>query len=104
MQTLARRIAIVIALALSGAVVACTQTKLGESPVPYVDDAVVIARVKAAIARDPSLARMQIEVQSTRDTVQLSGYVDTPEMLVRAGEIARQASGVAAVQNDLMVK
>ena len=104
MQTLARRIAIVIALALSVAVVACTQTKLSESPAPYVDDAVITNRVKTAIAQDPLLAAMQIEVQSYRDTVQLSGYVDTPEMLVRAGEIARQVSGVSAVQNDLMVK
>ena len=47
---------------------------------------------------------MQIEVETYKSTVQLSGFVDTPEMIVRAGEIARQVNGVLAVQNNLMVK
>jgi osmotically-inducible protein OsmY len=104
MHRAARRIAIVIALALSVSVVACTRTKTSESTVPLVDDATITSKVQTAILQDPALKAMQIEVQTYKDTVQLSGYVATPEMLVRAGEIARQVSGVLAVQNNLMVK
>ena len=65
----------------------------------------VLVRVQATTETDSASAMtMQIEVQTYKDSVQLSGYVATPEMLVRAGEIARQVSGVLAVQNNLMVK
>lgn len=98
----ARRIA--IALALTVSVVACVQTKTGESTIPYVDDATITTKVETAILQDPALKSMQIEVATDKSIVQLSGFVDTPEMIVRAGEIAREVSGVSAIQNNLMVK
>jgi hyperosmotically inducible protein len=104
MHRAARRIAVVIALALPVSVVACTQTKTSESRVPYVDDATITTKVRTAILQDSLLKVMQIEVETYKSTVQLSGFVDTPEMIVRAGEIARQVNGVLAVQNNLMVK
>ena len=64
----------------------------------------ITTNVKTAIFQDPALKVMPIEVETHKSTVQLSGFVDTPEMIVRAGEIARQVGGVSAVQNDLMVK
>jgi osmotically-inducible protein OsmY len=102
MNGAATRIAIV--LALSVLVVACAQTKTSESTVPQVDDAAITKEVETAILQDPALKAMQIEVETNKSTVQLSGFVDTPELIVRAGEIARHASGVSAVQNNLMVK
>jgi osmotically-inducible protein OsmY len=104
MHRAARRIAVVIALALPVSVVACTQTTTSESRGPYVDDATITSKVEAAISRDSLLKVMRIEVETYKSTVQLSGFVATPEMIVRAGEIARQVSGVSAVQNNLMVK
>jgi osmotically-inducible protein OsmY len=104
MYSAARRIAIAITLALPVAVVACTQTMTRESKGPYVDDAAITTKVKTAILQDPLLKVMQIEVETYKSIVQLSGFVDRPEMIVRAGEIARHVSGVSAVQNNLMVK
>ena len=104
MNGAARRIAITIALALPVSVVACAETKTSDSTDQYVDDAVLTAKVKTAILQDPALKLMQIEVETYKNTVQLSGFVDTPETLVHASEIARQVSGVSAVQNNLMVK
>jgi osmotically-inducible protein OsmY len=98
----ARRIA--VAMALPVMIAACAQTNTSERAGPYVDDAVIVTKVETAILQDPALKMMQIEVESYKDTVQLSGVVDTPEMIVRAGEIARRVSGVLAVQNNLMVK
>lgn len=95
----ARSIAIALTLTLS--IAACTRTKTAAQPV---DDAAVTAKVETAISQDPALKAMEIEVETDEGTVQLSGFVDTPGMIVRAGEIARQVSGVLAVQNNLMVK
>lgn len=102
MNSAAKRIA--IALALTVSVFGCAQTETSGSPGPYVDDAAITTKVETAISQDAALKAMQIEVETNKDTVQLSGFVDTPEMIVRAAEIARQVSGVLAVQNNLMVK
>ena len=102
MKSAAMKIA--IALALTASVDGCARTQTSVSAGPYVDDAAITAKVETAISQDPALKAMQIEVETNKDTVQLSGFVDKPEMIVRAGEIARQVSGVAAVQNNLMVK
>lgn len=95
---------IAIALALTVSIAGCTETKTGASTGPYVDDATITGNVETAISQDPALKAMQIEVETTKSTVQLSGFVDTPGLIVHAGEIARQVRGVAAVQNNLMVK
>jgi osmotically-inducible protein OsmY len=104
MNGAARRIAVAMVLVLPMLVVACAQTKTNESTGQHVDDAAITIDVKTAILQDPALKVMQIEVETHKSTVQLSGFVDTPEMVVRAGAIARQVSGVSAVQNNLMVK
>jgi osmotically-inducible protein OsmY len=102
MISTARKIAIALALTISA--VACAHIEIGDSTDQYVDDTAITAKVETAILHDPTLKVMQIEVETNKSTVQLSGFVDTPEMIVRAGEIARQVSGVLAVQNNLMVK
>jgi osmotically-inducible protein OsmY len=102
MNRAARRIA--IALALPVWVVACAQTKTSESTGQYADDAAITSKVEAAISQDPALKVTQIEVETYKNIVQLSGFVDTPELIVRAGELARKVTGVSAVQNNLMVK
>jgi len=102
MNSAAKRIA--IALALTVSVVACAQTETSDRMGKYGDDAAITAKVEAAILQDPALKVMQIEVETNKSTVQLSGFVSTPDMIVRAGEIAREVRGVSAVQNNLMVK
>ncbi len=102
MSSAAKRAA--IALALTVSVAGCAETTTRDRASQYVDDAAINTKVETAILQDPALKTMQIEVQTSKNTVQLSGFVDAPEMIVRAGEIARQASGGAAVQNNLMVK
>jgi osmotically-inducible protein OsmY len=69
------------------------------------DDAGITARVKTAIARDASIGEaMDVNVNTYRGVVQLSGFVDSPEAIKRAGEIAQGGSGVQSVANALRVK
>jgi osmotically-inducible protein OsmY len=92
-----------MALALPVLVVACAQAKVSGGANPYADDAGITTKVEGAFLQDPTLKTTNIEVVTYKSTVQLSGFVATPEMIVRAGQVARQVSGVSAVQNDLMV-
>jgi hyperosmotically inducible periplasmic protein len=70
----------------------------------YVDDATITTKVKAAMFDDPALKVMQIGVETMQNVVQLSGFVDSPQVKARAGELARSVIGVREVKNDLVVR
>jgi osmotically-inducible protein OsmY len=96
--------AAVLALASALALGACAQTQTSESTGAYIDDSAITGKVKTAILQDPALKVMQIHVETHKNVVQLSGVVDTPQMVGHAGTVASRVSGVASVQNDLIVK
>lgn len=83
---------------------ACTQTTTTESTGAYIDSAAITGKVKAAILQDDDLKVMQIQVATFNNVVQLSGFVDSAQMVSRAGQLARNVAGVTDVQNDLIVK
>ncbi len=82
----------------------CSSTRTHESTGEYVDDSAITAKVKAAILEDPALKTLQISVETYKGVVQLSGFVDSKEMIGRAGEVAGKVSGVREVKNDLIVR
>jgi osmotically-inducible protein OsmY len=83
---------------------ACGPTRTSESTGAYVDDSAITTKVKFAILQDPALKVLQIHVTTYQNVVQLSGFVDTPQMAGHASSVARQVAGVTSVQNDLIVK
>jgi osmotically-inducible protein OsmY len=60
--------------------------------------------VRAKIADDPMVKITDIDVNAFKDTVQLSGFVNTPEEKARAGRIAASIEGVRRVENNITVK
>ncbi|MBK9219561.1 MAG: BON domain-containing protein [Uliginosibacterium sp.] len=86
------------------ATVGCASTATQEGTGEYVDDSVVTAKVKTAIFGEPSLKVGQINVETFKGTVQLSGFVNDPADVRKAAEVARTVKGVASVKNDLRVK
>jgi osmotically-inducible protein OsmY len=82
----------------------CAVTRGQESAGQYVDDKTLTAKVKTALAKDPIVKAMDVNVTTFQREVQLSGYVDNQEQKTRAGEIAQSISGVSTVHNDLVVK
>lgn len=93
-----------IALASMLALTACAATSTSESTGAYVDDAAITTKVKAAILGEPGLKSLQIGVETYKDVVQLSGFVDSVQAKTRAGEVAAGVAGVKSVRNDLVVK
>src|SRR5512138_99494 len=69
-----------------------------------VDDGVVTAKVKAKLVDDPVTKAYQINVETFKGTVQLSGSVDSAEARTRATELAKQVGGVKDVKNSLEVR
>jgi hypothetical protein len=95
---------IFVALALTTSLVACSAISGRETAGEYVDDSALTAKVKSAIYQDPTLKVMQIGVETMQNVVQLSGFVDSTQSKVRAGEVAGDVAGVKDVTNDLVVR
>ncbi|WP_426194810.1 BON domain-containing protein [Massilia sp. DWR3-1-1] len=83
---------------------ACAPIATREGTGEYVDDTVITTKVKAALAADPAVKATEVNVETFRGTVQLSGFVASPEARQRAIEIARDTKGVHSVKNDMAIK
>jgi len=89
------------ALALAGCQASSPKSEtVGE----YADDAIITAKVKTAIFNDPQLKATEINVETYKGVVQLSGFVSSRDAELRATEVARGVSGVKAVNNDMRLK
>ena len=75
-----------------------------ESTGQYVDDSVITTKVKTAIFNESTLKTLQINVKTFKGVVQLSGFVDSPQAVAKAGEVAKNVNNVVSVENDLIVK
>ena len=86
--------------AAPGQPAAAGQQTAGEA----VDDAVVTAKVKARLVDDEVTKAYQINVETFKGTVQLSGSVDSEEARSRATELAKNVGGVKDVKNSLQIR
>ena len=84
--------------------VGCASTGSRESTGEYVDDAAITAKVKAAIFNEPTLKSTEINVETFKGDVQLSGFVAQPADAQKAADVARGIKGVTSVKNDIRVK
>ena len=60
--------------------------------------------MKAAILNEPGLKSAEINVETFKGVVQLSGFVHDKADVGKAGDVARSVKGVKSVKNDLILK
>ena len=82
----------------------CASTSKQEGTGEYVDDTVLTGKVKAEIFNDPSLKSAEINVETFKGVVQLSGFVNSREDINKAIKVARSVKGVVSVKNDMRLK
>lgn len=98
---IAQRLAtLMIAVSLA----ACASTATKEGTGEFIDDTVITAKVKASLINDPTVKASEINVETFKGEVQLSGFVADPADASKAVEIARGVKGVTSVKNDVRVK
>ena len=93
-----------IAALMLTAVVGCVSTTKRESTVQYIDDTVITTNVKAAILNEPTLKVTEINVETYKGEVQLSGFVQSQDNIATAVNLARGVNGVKSVRNGMSVK
>ena len=76
-----------------------TQRTVGEA----VDDVTIGTKLKAALAADPQLSALKINVDTTQGNVRLKGEVKTFALRKKAEELARSIKGVKSVDNQLII-
>ncbi len=84
--------------------IGCASTAKKEGTGEYVDDTVITAKVKALIFDDDSLKSGEINVETFKGIVQLSGFVSSPDDIGRAVALARSVKGVKKVDQAMRVK
>lgn len=84
--------------------IGCGASTNKESTGEYFDDSVITSKVKTAIFAEETLKVAEINVETFKGVVQLSGFVNSREDINKAVTVARQVKGVTSVKNDMRVK
>ena len=82
----------------------CAGTAKKESTGEYVDDTAITATVKKDIFDEPTLKSAEINVETFKGVVQLSGFVANSANIAKATTVAQNVTGVKSVKNDMRVK
>jgi osmotically-inducible protein OsmY len=85
-------------------VVGCADTTKHESVGEYVGDSAITTSVKAAFALNPNLKATEINVETYKGVVQLSGFVAQASDIPAATSVASGVRGVKSVKNDMRLK
>ncbi len=101
---IARSVSSVLSSMLVVALVACAPTEKRASAGEFIDDTLITSKVKAALMADPDLKATEINVDTFKGTVQLSGFVAQPDHIPRAVDMVRRINGVKSVKNDMAIK
>lgn len=103
-MTMFKRFSAFLIAALMVSALGCASKSEPQSPGAYMGDSWITTKVKTAILNEPSLKVMQINVETYKGVVQLSGFVDSAASQAKAVEIARSVEGVTSVKNDMRLR
>jgi osmotically-inducible protein OsmY len=103
MSQLKRLSAVLLALAFA-TVLGCAGTATKESTGEYFDDTWITTKVKAALLEDPVVKSAEVNVETFKGTVQLSGFVSSSAAMEQAVKLTRSVKGVTSVKNDMRIK
>ncbi|MBK7593183.1 MAG: BON domain-containing protein [Betaproteobacteria bacterium] len=104
MTTTARRLMSLVGILFMATALGCASTAKQEGTGEYLDDTVITGKVKAAILNEPTLKSAEINVETFKGVVQLSGFVSSPAAQNTAVAVTRKVEGVKSVKNDTRLK
>lgn len=104
MPNITRKLASLAGVLLMATALGCASTAKQEGTGEYVDDTVITGKVKTAIFNEPTLKSAEINVETFKGVVQLSGFVTSHANQTTAVALARNVGGVKSVKNDMRQK
>jgi osmotically-inducible protein OsmY len=103
-MTMLKRFSGFFIVALMVSALGCASTSQRASTGEYIDDSWITTKVKTQIFNEPTLKVTQINVETYKNVVQLSGFVDSTASMNKAVAIARSVEGVSSVKNDMRLR
>ena len=85
-------------------VLGCAGSPSKESTGEYFDDSWITTKVKAVLIDDSVVKATEVNVETFKGNVQLSGFVASNEAMNQAVKLAEDIQGVKSVKNDMRVK
>lgn len=104
MINITRKMTAIAGALLMATALGCASTATREGTGEYMDDTVITTKVKAAIFNEPTLKSAEINVETFKGVVQLSGFVSSAAAESKAVAVARDVGGVKSVKNDMRLK
>jgi osmotically-inducible protein OsmY len=103
-MTQLKRLSTFILMLVLASFLGCASTRTQEGTGEYFDDTAITGKVKAAVLNEPTLKSAEINVETFKGVVQLSGFVSSQADINKAVEVARGVAGVKSVKNDMKLK
>ena len=82
----------------------CAGSATKESTGEFVTDSWITTKVKATLVEDPLVKAREVNVETFKGVVQLSGFVSSRAAMDQAVRITRGIKGVTSVRNDMRIK
>ena len=82
----------------------CVSTTTQESTGEYFSDTWITTKVKTMLAKDAVVKATEVNVETFKGEVQLTGFVTSAAAMDQAVVIARNIEGVKSVKNGMQVK
>ena len=77
--------------------------KAADATASKMSDATITAEVNTALAKDPNLSALKIDVDTANGRVVLHGKAPDPAARDRATQLAQNVKGVVSVDNQLVI-
>jgi osmotically-inducible protein OsmY len=103
-MNIVNRFTTILAALAMAVTLGCASTAKTEGTGEYVDDSVITTKVKAAMIEEKGLKSGEINVETFKGIVQLSGFVSSADAASKAVTLASAVKGVKSVKNDMRIK
>lgn len=104
MNRIPKFLSVAILAATLVSAVGCASSNKQEGTGEYIDDTVITTKVKAAILDAPNLKSAEINVETFKGVVQLSGFLSSRAAANEAIRVASGVHGVRSVKDDMRIK
>ena len=94
----------VLAGALILGLAGCASSGTGQKTGEYVDDSWITTKVKSEMIADTEVKANNINVETSKGVVTLTGTAATSQESDKAAQIARGIKGVTSVKNEMRIK
>jgi len=99
-----KRLSFIFLAVVFASILGCAGSPTQESTGEYVTDSWITTKVKAALAEDPLVKAREVNVETFKGVVQLSGFVISQAAMNQAVYVTQGIKGVTSVRNDMRLK